>query len=542
MRTYWLPVYVLLFLAGTFLLLGVACSSPSTEPNPFDTPPGDCRDRECPPGEECDGSGCVPVRPTLYPNIQLASVILRRYVDNSEIDWRAQHYDLNMGYTGVYADQMRAANPNVRLFEYTEFRYHLYEEEIEEWAPQNAFSAEDCFLHYREDVQLIGYDWTVLVPGFAPGLVPGWNPDRAPDDPPASATERSQSRVFGIESTGGVPWRLGNITDPGYRRFHIEWTEKVLRGSAWGGGSASGPVDGILVDHAIYYPRYNEGLLDKTNEFYGLPLDESHPYTLGFVSYFGELREALEENVVEAVDIMANLGHAGVLGLKMPYVLATLDAVDWVLGEVWIMHRAYSYPTSGSARTVTYDSDYKMAIADVVRTSRLGTRCVLGARDLSAEPVGSDRGKLYTLALYYLVHNANTFYLYESANGHLFPLHMSEWQWNPAVQYDIGKPASVPSGYVDFEGVAATTEHYEFAAGPDPYDSDLTYHVFARQFTKGMVLVKMLPTGSVVDDRSATAHVLDRPYRVLRADGTPGTEVVTEVSIRNNEGIILVLP
>lgn len=542
MERHRLPVYAALFAAGAFLLLGVACSSPSTAPVPLDTPPGDCRDRDCPEGEECDGAGCVPVRPTLYPHIQLASLVLRPYVDDTEIDWRAQHFDMCLGYAAVYADRLRAANPDVRLFEYTEYRYHLYEAEAEEWAPAHGFSPEDGFLHYREDVHPPGYEGTVLVPGFEPGLVPGWNPQRGPEDPPASASERSQSRAFGLPEYGHAPWRLANIVDPGYRQFHIDRTLEVLDGSVYGSANASGPVEGALVDHAIYYPQFNEGLLDKTDEFYGVPLDNAHPYADGFVSYFGALGEGLAGRTPRPVDIMGNLGHVGVLGLQMPQVLATLETLDWVLGEVWIMHRAYSYPTSGSARTVTYESDYKMAIADVVRTSRAGIRCVLGARDLSPEPVGSDRGKLYTLALYYLVHGANTFYMYESANGHLYPAHVSEWQWNPAVQCDIGAPARVPDGYVDFEGEAATTEHFELAAGPDPYDPSLTYRVFARRFTKGMVLVKMLPTGSVVDDRSATTHPLGGPYRIVRPDGTSGTEVVTEVSIRNNEGIILVSP
>jgi hypothetical protein len=52
----------------------------------------------------------------------------------------------------------------------------------------------------------------------------------------------------------------------------------------------------------------------------------------------------------------------------------------------------------------------------------------------------------------------------------------------------------------------------------------------------------MLPRGSVVDDRSITIHALDRPYKVLRSDGTLGTDTVTSVSLRNNEGVILVLP
>jgi hypothetical protein len=117
--------------------------------------------------------------------------------------------------------------------------------------------------------------------------------------------------------------------------------------------------------------------------------------------------------------------------------------------------------------------------------------------------------------------------------------HLSAWQWNPAVEFDIGHPASIPLGATDFEGKANTNEHYLFAAGPDPFDSALTYRVFARRFTNALVLVKMLPAGSVIDTRSITTHTLDGPYAVLRGDGTLG-DVVTTAQIRNNEGLILV--
>jgi hypothetical protein len=53
------------------------------------------------------------------------------------------------------------------------------------------------------------------------------------------------------------------------------------------------------------------------------------------------------------------------------------------------------------------------------------------------------------------------------------------------------------------------------------------------------VLAKMLPVGSMVDERSITIHSLDRPYAILDANGELGA-VVTEASIRNNEGLILI--
>jgi len=43
----------------------------------------------------------------------------------------------------------------------------------------------------------------------------------------------------------------------------------------------------------------------------------------------------------------------------------------------------------------------------------------------------------------------------------------------------------------------------------------------------------------VVNNLSATTHALDGSYAILNADGTLGS-VVTSVTIRNNEGFILI--
>jgi hypothetical protein len=528
---------------SAFLLLGAACSTPTdTAPTPKYTPVGECRDRDCPPGEECVGTGCVPVRPTLYPHIQLASALLRDYVDFTEIDWRAEHYDLLIGRTATYGDRLRAGNPNVRLFDYALFLYNFFAEHAEEWAALNDYDYEDFFLHYLEDVNVPGYESTILVPGYAAGFVPGWNPEPGPDAGPATAASRDESRVFGLPHPNHDPWHLANINDEGYRRFLVDLMERLMDGSLYGAANFSGPVDGIMVDVGVFYPQFNEGLLGHTAEYFGIPLDYSHPYAEGFVDFYTELADELNDRIPQGVDLMPNYGNASFLNRPDPLSQGTLEVVDWVWAEVWVMYRGYHIPNSGPTRVISYDKDYDAAVANIVRQTRAGGRRVLGARDVARTPNPSDRGRLYTLALYYLVHNPNTFYLYECFNGHYYQPPLSEWQWNPAVEYDIGEPAPVPEGFVDFDGVAGTNEHFELASGPDPYDSSLTYHLLARMFTDGMVIVKMLPEGSVVDEQSTTTHTLDRPYKILSPDGTVGETAVTQVSIKNNEGIILVLP
>ncbi|MEJ2720136.1 MAG: hypothetical protein P8181_03215, partial [bacterium] len=351
--------------------------------------------------------------------------------------------------------------------------------------------------------------------------------------------ERSQSRSVGVMGPS-QPWYVTNIVNPDYRAFLTDLMYRALIGERSGGIFSSGPLDGIMVDCGVYFPIWNEGLLDKTNEFYQLPVDDTHPYPIGFETFYAELRDALTYRLGRDVDLLPNYGHIAGLSLDDRFAQNIQDITDWAWGEVWMKFQGYSYPTSGSTRAITYDRDYTKGIANVVRQSLAGGRRVLGAWDNMLRPSGSERGRLYTLALYYLVHNANTFYLYLSSGSHTYDGYIADWQWNPAVEYDIGRPERVPDGVVDFDGVPGTNQHYELATGPDPYDPSLTYHLLARNFSNGLVLAKMLPMGSVVDDRSATTHTLDRPYRILQPDGTVGTDVVTEVTIRNNEGIILI--
>jgi hypothetical protein len=531
-------------LAIGILLAALPACSPSTAPDASTTPPPPnvCRDSDCPPGEECEDGGCVPVRPTLFPHIQLASVVLRNYVDDTEIEWRAQHADLLIGRTVAWADRIRAANPGARLFEYSLFRYDYYPEDAAAWAGLHGYDGEDFLLHYREDTAVPGYESKVLVEGFPAGVVPGWNPDRHIDDPPASAAERSQSRAVGMPFGTLEPWRMANVNHAGYRRFFADQMAALADGSMYGAANATGPVDGLLMDLGVYYPVFNDGVVNKTDEYYGVPLDDSHPYALGFISFYTDLIEDLDARFGRPVDVMPNYGDVFFLASPDPFSQGVLGVCDWAWGEVWIMYRGNSYPTRGSGRAVSYEYDYATAITSMIEQTRAGGRRVLGARDLEAAPAGSERGRLFTLALYYLVHNANTFYQYESYNGHNYQVHVSQWQWNPAVGYDIGGPAPVPDGFVDFEGKAGSTEHYEFATGADPYDPSLTYHVLARRFANALVLVKMLPVGSVVDDRSATVHELDRAYNKLLGDGSVSVDSYFSVSLRNNEAVILVDP
>jgi hypothetical protein len=347
------------------------------------------------------------------------------------------------------------------------------------------------------------------------------------------------SRVIGFGGSPGDPWYMLNVTHAGFRSFVLDFVATTLDGSRLDLSFASGPIDGIMADLAIYYPVFNEGNLDKTAEYYGVPVDDAHPYPIGLETIYPELASTLNVRLHKTIDVMPNFGHVSFLSRDDRFSQNVQKSTPWIWAEVWVRYRGGHTPTSGSTRVITYENDYAKGVAGIVGQSRRGGRRVLGARDLSGDGGGSDRGKLYTLALYYLVHNPNTFYMYDTYDYHDKPEHISSWQWNPAVEFDVGQPARIPAGTVDFEGKPDTDEHYVMETGPDPFDPHLTYSVLARRFTNALVLVKMLPRGSVVDERSVTTHALDRSYALLAADGTLG-DVVTQARLRNNEGVILI--
>lgn len=82
---------------------------------------------------------------------------------------------------------------------------------------------------------------------------------------------------------------------------------------------------------------------------------------------------------------------------------------------------------------------------------------------------------------------------------------------------------------------------FALASGSLPNRPSTTYTVFARQYTKGLVLLKMTSKYDLADtgDASATTHPLPGVYRRVNWDGTL-SEPITEITLRGMEGAILV--
>jgi hypothetical protein len=136
------------------------------------------------------------------------------------------------------------------------------------------------------------------------------------------------------------------------------------------------------------------------------------------------------------------------------------------------------------------------------------------------------RTQIATLAYYYLLADPDrTFLMFFGGDSP-----SSSWtqHWSSAAAVNVGKP---------------TGAMREFASGIDPLSPSLTYKVFARDYTNGLVLYKPLSYAvgigeGTANDQTATTHQLGGAYRVVNADGTLGP-MVTQVTLRNGEGAVL---
>lgn len=137
------------------------------------------------------------------------------------------------------------------------------------------------------------------------------------------------------------------------------------------------------------------------------------------------------------------------------------------------------------------------------------------------------RTQLATLAYYYLLADpARTMLM---MYGGYAPAASWSQTWIGAVSVNVGKPAG------DMKVVAS---------GADPQNPALQYQVFGRQYDNALVLYKprsyTLAVGTgTTDDATATTVQLGGSYYVVAADGTVGKTPVTQVSLRNGEGAVL---
>jgi Bacterial Ig domain len=136
------------------------------------------------------------------------------------------------------------------------------------------------------------------------------------------------------------------------------------------------------------------------------------------------------------------------------------------------------------------------------------------------------RLQLASLSYYYLLSDPNTTFLDLFGNER-----SGSWSdnWTQAISANVGLPTGAFSTAV---------------TGSDPENSALTYKVYQRTFTNATVLFKPLSYtlgkgAGALDNATATTVQLGGSYYVLNSNGTTGTTPVSQITLRNGEGAIL---
>jgi hypothetical protein len=291
-----------------------------------------------------------------------------------------------------------------------------------------------------------------------------------------------QSRLF---SYG--PMRFAtNPSDTGFRAWAVNYEEQNLNNNPWAAG--------LFMDNSTGVAPANATSV----------IEPISTYSTDYGTLLYEIGQAIEPKW-----ILANTSGGG------SNANPTAQMVQGYFEEFGIRALAQNYVQFESLATT------------------VATRSTLASPNsiavLDSDPQGGaptdPRTELATLAYYLLLANPSTTFL--DYDGGYDPSGPWSQHWFPAMNTNIGQP---------------TGSWSLFASGADPSNSTLTYHIYQRSFTNGLVLYKPLSYGNGVTgttaDATATTQSLGGLYYPVQADGTLGAPI-TSITLRNGEGAIL---
>ncbi|MFH1366788.1 MAG: hypothetical protein ABIH38_02220 [Patescibacteria group bacterium] len=338
---------------------------------------------------------------------------------------------------------------------------------------------EDCFLHLSSDVESMTFSFTTT----EDLTITGYNP-----------VDPTRSRIPGDWSNDLF---LANVKSPVYISFWQDYYA-VYMIERWG----SPTIDGYFLDvHEWTLPQYfsTEEDFEKIIEFTSR---EEYLQKLSELTII--IRDTLHQNYPGSI-LAVNTYNTIIPGDPPKYAFE--DEVDFCVRE-------------GS---IIYNLALEKVEQEISIAYRLGNAGKLVAMQHDTRDFYDlNRGKIAGLAVYYMAMTDNVYFYTYVPPGPAYDPYSS---WFEAIAYDIGEPAG---------------EYYVFAQGLDPSNLTGTYKVLARNFTKGLVLVKPRPNWSVTNylSQSQTTHNLGGTYRSLNVDGTLG-DPITSITLRNWEGAIL---
>ncbi len=472
-----------------------------------------------------------------YPHIKIFGFSHANLVGYQEdADFIAEHFDMYMWGGPIVGAASASLNPGMLWLHEAgnipSIRAGWDSSMVSDWI---GLTPADTCIHGNprpgNNAQGYGWDDILLLYKFntnnGVSTIPGWNPaddtdgdgciepnegnGGQPSLPNRSAQDYYDACVV-LQISPTKAWRLGDVVSPGY--IASEANTALWEYDTYG-------VEGYHFDEAAYQPSALG--LGNTFRYEGLdPYALDFPYQTDKIAFVRSVMDIVEAEGAPAI-VAPNMVNSSYTCDFETQQTAALAYLENMLLEIWISTNTVTpQPANTSKRAALLECpqlDYFPQDKGMILT------CY--------DPGASERGKLFSLGMFYMINHQLTFYYYRTNfhDGH----NVDETQWNPWVEYDVGQPVVNDLDLDDFQGNSGTDKFFVFEDGS-------TYQLLGRQFLRSdgkriLVLVKLMDYGQS-EGGSSVNHALGASYKRLQSNFT-WSPASSSVSMTNNSGVIL---
>jgi len=433
-----------------------------------------------------------------------------------ESDWRivAETTDFLLPLSGTDRVMIRTYNPNIKLATYRllesimDGEIDLYQR-AQTYALDYGCDFENFFLHFSDDSVYThgGHSFNIL----------GW--------PDGSAAQRSDSRARGFQWTSYRSY--WNFKDQCLRDFLAQEMYNVTHDF-----SEAEQLDGIFFDESTRRPSIS--VATYTSGGHIAEYGNQHVSDITRVEYSSDVANGLTRMREISPDklFICNTAEGYYFG-EYEGVMILGHGASGLFQEFWI-HLQRDRPI---------DQDY------LFNLTQAGKTVVLDANGLRYDNpnIGpgiyldiTERVKMTGMAWYYVSRDPGREYSMFSLYGNGLDI-TDDAVTYPAFKYNIGHPTGIiPPGKNPASGLGANEGMYEFATGTD--NNGHNYVVYGREYDNALVLMRWRMSYSGLKDSTA-AVTFDLPgsYYLLREDGNLDPTPITQITLTNSEGAILLL-
>lgn len=389
---------------------------------------------------------------------------------------------------------------------------------------------------YTVDDHLMHYKWNTFN-WIANETTPGWNPDDdwdfsgcidpgegcggAPCDPDRSAQCISDARVTWFQ--GSCNYKAALLKEP--------WHDYIVRYTVYRYGLRQ--VKGYHFD-SVPYQNASLGL-DRTLTYDGY--DESDldfPYMYDLYGFVSGVVASLETQI-GPLDVYITNCVSPYYTCANPYQKPeVLEHIENVHAECWMFTNHYN--VNSTMRTDRIENYLNCPYLDFLEA---GKGYVFCCYDMAAGAAGSDRGRAFSLATFYMINHQMAFYYYRTQD-HMMSPSQKVWTcyWNPMVEFHVGQPNKNALGLPDFQGNYDTDRYFVWAQEAG------RYKILGREYVRDdgkrvLVLTKIRDAAnSYGEGEDPTTHLLPLKWYRLNPDMT-WSSPLTYITLKNNEGAIL---